>query len=1829
MATNTGGGTTTSFGNTPQATNDSYSVSEDGSYAFDVMADDLGGNAKTLWSIDDGSSSTDLLTADSARAEGTSSDTSFLGAKIWITADGKIGYDASFFNYLGAGETTTDHFTYAIRLGNGTLSWATVYVTIAGSNDMPSITSAAQIGHVTEDVPGAAAASGTIAFTDADLSDMHTAIAQAATTNTTHLGAFALAPVSEAANAANGSVGWSYTIDEVAAQYLAAGETATENYVVTVGDGHGGTVSQTVTVTITGTNDLPTITSAAQAGSVTEDDPAAASAAGTVAFTDVDLRDSHSASAAQAVTDATHLGTFSLGSSVAEAPGAAGGSVGWTYTINEAAAQYLAAGQTVTEHYVVTLDDGNGGTAQQVVAVTITGTNDAPTIDTAGTDASGTVMEDAGNPILSDGGTIAFTDVDLTDVHTAIATADSGNPLGGTLILGSPSEDLATQGGTVGWTYQVSNAATQYLAEGQTVTETFVVDISDGHGGGVQQTVSVTVTGSEDAPTIAASTQAGAVTEDGVPTSTSGSFGFSDVDLVDLHTVGVTPAASGYVGALTASVATDSTGTGSGQVQWSFSVDNAAIQYLGADDTLTQTYTVAVSDGHGGTASQTVTVTIAGTNDAPVITSDAQSGAVIEDAPTAPVTSGSITFTDVDLGDGHGASATQAATDSTHLGTFSLDSVAEAADAADGSVGWSYAIDEAAAQHLAAGETVTEHYVVTVDDGHGGAVNETVAVTITGTNDAPVAQPDTGTTSENATVALDVLANDSDLDDGAVLSLVGASAPDGKGTASVAGGLVQFDPGTDFDHLAAGASEQVVLNYVIQDEHGATSTSSVNVTVTGVNDAPVAAADVGAGNEDSIITGNVAGNDADVDDGAVLSYALDAPVAGLTLNPDGSYSLDASNAAYQHLAQGETTDVIASYTVTDDQGATDTTTLTVTITGTNDAPVAQPDSATTSENAPVVINILANDSDVDDGAVLTVTGASAPNGQGLASIVDNQLQFSPGSDFDHLAQGETASVDVSYTVQDEHGAQSSATVSMLVTGTNDAPVAMAVTGSVGEDGTTTLAANYTDVDTSDTHSVSVDTTGTQGSVVNNGDGTFGYTPNGAFESLGAGQSATDSFSYTVSDNHGLTSTQTVTVTVNGAEDAPQLAATIGEQHVAEDTAWSFSVPSGTFIDPDAGDSLTYTAAMGDGTALPGWLEFDAATKTFSGTPPQDFNGSLTLSVTASDGSLTASNVFDLIVDPVNDAPVATPVTMVAVPEDSVRSITSAELLTGVTDVDHDPLTITSLSIASGNGTLVDNGGGNWIYTPAANDDTSVTFNYTVSDGTAVASSTATLDLVPVNDPPTLAAVATGSIAEVANSSATTDSGLAGTLAGSDVDPSDVLTYGIVGGTVDSAHGTVSYAGTYGTLTVDMSSGDYTYAKNAAAIEALGAGQNASDTFSVSVSDGHGGPVTQTYAINLSGANDAAVVTGATSGSIGEDAVPNTVTGDLNSTDVDGTADAWTAVTAPVQSLGGYGSYTMDASGHWTYTLNNSNPAVNALNSGQTLSDSFSVTTTDGTTQVVQVTINGHTDVTDVQAPTDIAFSLDPGTSSFSGNISAGSVLGSFTPVDADSSAWTFTLSGPNAALFSVSPAGSQGSVSLTAAQALSSGNFTFSVTATDPAGHQFTESFHVGVGTSNGDVNFFSVSAGTDIDFGLNGQDTILGGAGDDALVGGQNADSITGGAGADQLIGGQGADLFVYTAVSDSTAAHSDVIFDFQETANGDRIDLSAIDANSSLVNDQAFAFVTAQTTGVVAHSVTWYEDTAHNATVIQADINGDGVADMQITLTGLHSLTGGDFIL
>jgi len=220
----------------------------------------------------------------------------------------------------------------------------------------------------------------------------------------------------------------------------------------------------------------------------------------------------------------------------------------------------------------------------------------------------------------------------------------------------------------------------------------------------------------------------------------------------------------------------------------------------------------------------------------------------------------------------------------------------------------------------------------------------------------------------------------------------------------------------------------VVVDGVVVDPDGG------GVTVDAVNDAAAVA-------QDGTVAGNVLANDV-VTGAAVQSVAVAAgPTGGsVTLAGDGSFGY-AAGAGYDSLAQGETATDSFTYTVTAVGGVSDTATVQVTVTGANDAPTAVADVASGLENETLALDLLANDTDVDNGAVLSIVAASTQGGQGSATLSGNLLVFNPGTDFDYLAIGETATVVIDYAMQDEHGALSASTATITVTGENDGPLA--------------------------------------------------------------------------------------------------------------------------------------------------------------------------------------------------------------------------------------------------------------------------------------------------------------------------------------------------------------------------------------------------------------------------------------------------------------------------------------------------------------------------------------------------------------------------------------------------------------------------------------------------------------------------------------------------------------------------------------------------------------------------------------------------------------------
>jgi VCBS repeat-containing protein len=391
--------TLTSFSNTPQAVDDYYyGYNEDwiALIYFDVMANDLGGKAKTLYSLDDGTTTTDLLTADTARAESMSNDYSKYGAKIWITSDGKVGYDVNTSAFqdtiqsLADGEHLTDIFTYAIRLGNGALSWATTYVDFVGLNDAPVVISGGFSGTVTEQIApaGDLEANGLINFKDVDLSDSHTISFAPVGSVLGSLEIHLIQDTNGSGNSLNGQVSWAYKIPASTVEYLAAGESRIEQFNVSINDGHDGIVVQQISVTIVGTNDAPTLSVASSdfSGQVTEmvTPVGILSDAGVIHFGDVDLSDVHSVSVS--ATDSNpRLGALVAVISL-DSTGSGSGQVSWTYQVlaSHPEVEALAAGELRVESFDVAIMDNHGAMVSKQVDITIIGTNDAPIINSNG-----------------------------------------------------------------------------------------------------------------------------------------------------------------------------------------------------------------------------------------------------------------------------------------------------------------------------------------------------------------------------------------------------------------------------------------------------------------------------------------------------------------------------------------------------------------------------------------------------------------------------------------------------------------------------------------------------------------------------------------------------------------------------------------------------------------------------------------------------------------------------------------------------------------------------------------------------------------------------------------------------------------------------------------------------------------------------------------------------------------------------------------------------------------------------------------------------------------------------------------------------------------------------------------------------------------------------------------------------------------------------------------------------------------------------------------------------------------------------------------------------
>lgn len=322
------------------------------------------------------------------------------------------------------------------------------------------------------------------------------------------------------------------------------------------------------------------------------------------------------------------------------------------------------------------------------------------------------------------------------------------------------------QSGT--WNYLLNNglAATQSLSEGQHATDTFNVQVTDQYGASDTQTVNIDVVGTNDAPFFQGpSSFTPGFGEDGAPTlSTSGIGNFVDADLQDVHAAGWFMQSAVFSGgqlpallpfpAFNTAIVDSATGDGHGQVQWNFSIESSAVQFLGQNQTLALTYRSTVMDsspfgGTHATAGQDVVVTIFGANDAPVIagTSTVSIGSITGPigVPGVPFElADNLSFSDPDYTDTHmvGATFNAALSDGgAPLGNLTATLLNEPANGNGGLIHWSYTVDPALVNALPAGSVRHQTYDVLVNDNFGGVTTKHLTLTINGSGAPPPPPP--------------------------------------------------------------------------------------------------------------------------------------------------------------------------------------------------------------------------------------------------------------------------------------------------------------------------------------------------------------------------------------------------------------------------------------------------------------------------------------------------------------------------------------------------------------------------------------------------------------------------------------------------------------------------------------------------------------------------------------------------------------------------------------------------------------------------------------------------------------------------------------------------------------------------------------------------------------------------------------------------------------------------------------------------------------------------------------------------------------------------------
>ncbi|MDC5807983.1 VCBS domain-containing protein [Vibrio europaeus] len=1290
---------------------------------------------------------------------------------------------------------------------------------------------------------------------------------------------------------------WQYQVNNSLSnvQALTGATSLHESFTIYTKDG----TPQTIDMTIGGNDDNAVITGV-DAGSVIED--LTTQVQGQLSVADPDLEEDHF----QASQVNSHLGTLTITKD---------GS--WTYVLDNTnpTVQALGKGSTATDTITVHSADG---TPHQIT-VTINGTNDHPIV--SGT-SSGAVIEQglntAGTPDAT--GSLIATDIDKSDTITWAVNQPQGQ--WGTLSIDPHGH----------WHYQLDNStgsAADKLAAGEHRSESFWITATDSAGATVPHKVVIDVQGSNDKPIVSAWTQLPGGKEDQPITIKASDLltHASDVDSSDVLHVTNLQATHG-------SLTDNKDGT------YTFKPDkdfNGEIRL-----------TYDVVDGHGGSVSTQAKFDLTAAPDNAMIT-DAQTNAdlrgVTEDRGYIDTHyqlhyDGKLNIQDPDAGEAQfdpniGPQTYQGIGYDTKLGGHIL-------LMRDGH--YTYTLDNRNIQNLAQGEVKHDSAVIRSADG----TTHTIELTVHGTNDAPTINAQSHSVTEGGSVLNGQMVGH-DIDTGATLTY---SAPQVDGLVVNPDGSYSFNPAhSSYQSLASGVTKTLTVPVTVTDEHNASSTQNLSITITGVNNSAV----IGGVDTGDVTEGN----------------------AGQNMSPDYAQP------GMAHLVRS-TIDASGKLTIADiDAGEAefDTHGLGFHYSGQYGDLLLRQD-GTWFYHA-------------DTGQIRSTGGLASPRGTTIDQLGEHQTL----TDTITVYSKDGTSHDIVITIHGSNDRPYCASEVQLHSGKED--LAQTITA-------TELLANTIDVDANDAGKLTIaNLHADHGSIRDNQDGTYTFTPDKDYNGR-------VHFTYDVADAHGGITHTGATMNLVAVADAATITGTdtgsiTEDRHVSPDSWHHIQVTGSLSVsDPDASeDHFRATSAFGHERAISDPFQGEMRINQYgywdyvlaNGNPAvqalkQGETKDVIYEVYSADGT---PHHITITVTGTNDAPtVSSTVTLAAGNEDTAVLLHASDLLAHASDVDHGAqLSIHNLS--ADHGQITDNHDGTFRFTPDKDYNGPVQFNYQVQDeqGASV-SQTASMDLSAVGD----AALITGS-----GSTLKEDVNL-GTAPG---ERGKLQAYGQLivvdpDGPAESGFEDPLTAGLYkgslgGSLQVNPD-GQYMYSLGNFRVDYLKEGDVARDRFTVHSLDG----TTHTLEFEIQGTNDAPYIRGNLHHAVWED--ETVLHGQLNGTDADAGDQQHLVYSTTAQVAG----FHLNADG--SYTFDPSDAAYQHLTGrdiwGSAIKIPVTVTDQDGlsSTQNLSISVMGRNDAPVVSA--DVR--LPSGTEDTAVTIRASALLTNATDVD-DSETRSLSVSG--------------------------------------------------------------------------------------------------------------------------------------------------------------------------------------------------------------------------